>query len=82
MRSLNEGLIGKGKVDIALVQNEIMKPFNDCGDFTHGVPAYPVVDDVVAYYFSNLDDWNRTTFIPCPDRNNWLGDGGEEWHAE
>ena len=71
MRSLNEGLIGKGKVDIALVQNEMMKPFDDCGDFLQGVPACPVVDDAVAYYFSNLDDWNRTTFIPCPDRNNW-----------
>lgn len=74
MRSLNEGLIGKGKVDIALVQKEMMKPFDDCGGFMQGVPVCPVVDDAVAYYFSNLDDWNRTTFIPCQDRDNW-----EDW---
>ena len=64
MRSLNEGLISKGRVDIALVQNKMMKPFCDCGRFPEANRASPLVDDAVAYYFSNLDDWNRTTFIP------------------
>ena len=82
LRSLHEGLIAKGKVDIALVQNEMMKPFCDCGDFLQSVPARSVVDDAVAYYFSNLDDWNRTTFIPCPDRVYWLVELDEEWHAK
>ena len=64
MRSLNEGLIGKGKVDIALVQNEMMKPFCDCGSFAGSwEPWRPIVDDAAAYYFSNLEDWNRTTLI-------------------
>ena len=68
MRSLNEGLIDKGKVDIALVQNKMMKPFCDCGHFPQGnVLSFPVLDDAVTYYFSNLDDWNRTTFIPRPE---------------
>ena len=67
MRSLNEGLIADGKVDVALVQNKMMKPFCGCGTFPEASPACPIVDDAVAYYFSNLDDWNRTTFIPIPE---------------
>ena len=56
LRSLHEGLSGKGKVDIALVQNEMMKPFCGCGQFPQAILACPVVDDAVAYYFSNLDN--------------------------
>ena len=64
MRSLYEGLIGKGKVDIALVQNEMMKRFCGCGSFAGSwEPMCRIVDDAAAYYFSNLEDWNRTTFI-------------------
>ena len=77
LRSLHEGLSGKDKVDIALVQTEMMKPFCDCGQFPLAVPACPVVDDAVAYYFSNLDDWNRTTFIHSPDRGVWYENWGE-----
>ena len=63
MSSLNEGLIGKGKVNIPLVQNGMMKPFCGCGFFVNGHPECPTLDDAAAYYFSNLEDWNRTTFI-------------------
>ena len=66
MRSLNAGLIAGRKVDIALVQNQMMKRFCGCGQFPGADLAGPVADDAVAYYFSNLEDWNRTTFIPCP----------------
>ena len=66
MHSLKEGLIAKGKIDIALVQKQMMKPFCSCGCFLEADLEFPVVDDAVAYYFSNLEDWNRTTFIPCP----------------
>ena len=66
MHTLNEGLTVGGKVDIALVQENMMKEFCSCGVFWNGhegIPACTVVDNVAAYYFSNLDDWNRTTFI-------------------
>ena len=72
LRSLHVGLSREGKVDIALVQTEMMKPFCPCGQFPQAVEACPVVDDAVAYYFSNLDDWNRTTFIRSPDRDVWF----------
>ena len=62
MHTLNEGLISNGEVDIALLQNKMMRPYCDCGRF---VPrGLPNVEDVGAYYFSNFDDWNRSTFIP------------------
>ena len=66
MHTLNEGLISRGEVDIELVQKEMMKPFCDCGQFPDAVPACPILEDAASYYFSNLDDWNRTTFIGSP----------------
>ena len=66
MHTLNEGHIRRGKVDVAIVQEQMMKPFCGCGQFPQAVPACPIVDDVAAYYFSNLEDWNRTTFIESP----------------
>ena len=63
MQSLNEGLITGGKVNISLVQNEMMRPFCDCGLFQDYGQDFPIVDDVAAHYFSNLEDWKRTTFI-------------------
>ena len=74
MYTLNEGLISRGKVDMPLVQKEMMKPFCGCGQFPDAVPACPLMDEVAAYYFSNLDDWNRTTFISSPE---WRD---EEWY--
>lgn len=76
MHTLNEGLVVSGKVDIALVRKNMMKTFCGCGEFSNAVPACPIVDDVAAYYFSNLDDWNRTTFIESPDDRweMWYGD--------
>lgn len=66
MHTLSEGLISRGKVDVALVQGDMMKPFCGCGIFPGATPACPIVDDAVTYYFSNLEDWNRTTFIETP----------------
>lgn len=67
MHTLDESLNSRDKVDIALVQNQMMKPFCYCGEFPGALSACPIVDDAAAYYFSNLDDWNRTTFIRVPD---------------
>ena len=75
MHTLNESLNSGDKVDIALVQNQMMKPFCDCGEFPGADPVCPILDDAAAYYFSNLDDWNRTTLIGIPaDREIiWYG---------
>ncbi|KAM0799060.1 hypothetical protein BDR22DRAFT_881333 [Usnea florida] len=62
MHTLKEGLIERGEVDIALLRNKMMKPFCKCGQFAGEIVLNS--EDVSAYYFSNMDDWNRTTFIP------------------
>ena len=67
MYTLNKGLINKGEVDIALLQSKMVKPYCDCGLFPPTrMESLTIVEDVGAYYFSNLDDWNRTTYIHVP----------------
>ena len=63
MHTLNKGLISRGKVDIALVQEEMMNPFCGCGKFPGAVPECPVEDDAVAYYFSDLYNANRAFLL-------------------
>ncbi len=67
MNALNKSLIGGNKVDIALVQKGMMKPYCWGGEFPGATPACPIVDDAAAYYFSNLESWNRTTFLEVGD---------------
>ena len=63
MNALNESLDRGNKLDIALVRKEMMKPYCWGGEFPGATPACPIIDDVANYYFSNLEDWNRTTFL-------------------
>ena len=83
LESLNDSLLDNEAPRIALVQKSMMKKFCGCGDFLTpdriagyvGVtPACPVIDEAAAYYFANLEDWNRSCFITCPvDRwNTWF----------
>ena len=63
MNALNESLDRGNKLDIALMRNEMMKPYCSGGEFPDAVPACPVLEDVAAYYFSNLEEWNRSTLL-------------------
>ena len=63
MKALNESLTWGNRLDIALVRNKMMKPYCSGGEFPDACPACPVPEDVAAYYFSNLEDWNRSTFL-------------------
>lgn len=67
MKALNESLIHGNKVDIALVRKEMMKPYCWGGEFPDACLACPVLEDVAAYYFSNLEDWNRSTFLAADE---------------
>lgn len=66
MESLADGLEAGGRVSILLVENNMMKCFCKCGRFIEELPDCTRADDACAYYFSNLDDWGRTTFIASP----------------
>ena len=63
MKALNESLTRGNKLDIALVRNKMMKPYCSGGEFPGACLACPVPEDVAAYHFSNLEDWNRSTFL-------------------
>ena len=69
MHTLNEGLTAGGKVDVALVQENMMKAFCSCGELAERQevdPACPGMESVMAYDFSNLHDLGRTTIIEAP----------------
>ena len=63
MNALYESLDRGNKLDIALVRNEMMKPYCWGGEFPDAIPECPILEDVAAYYFSNLEEWNRSTFL-------------------
>lgn len=72
METLKEGL-DRGMVDIPLVSQRMMKNFCDCGEFFGAIPTCPVVEEASAYYFANLEDWSRSTFIMSPEyrKDEW-----------
>ena len=77
MKALNESFTRGKKLDIALVRNKMMKPYCSGGEFPDACPACPVPEDVAAYYFSNLEDWNRSTFLianGCRDESWFTGE--------
>lgn len=67
MYALLESLNAGGGISVGLVEKEMMTPFCDCGKFEGAEDeACARVDEVSAYYFSNLEDWNRSTYIESP----------------
>jgi hypothetical protein len=46
-----------------VTDNSFLRPFCDCGRFDTVIPS---ADDVCKHYFSNMDNWSRTKFIPFP----------------
>lgn len=62
--SLLEGLNDDGRISIGLVENEMMKRICDGGLFMNEESCLRG-EQAMRYYFSNLDDWSRTTFLPA-----------------
>lgn len=52
---------------VEMVANSFLKPFCDCGAFKSTQTGIPSASDVCKYYFSNMDNWSRTKFIPFPN---------------
>lgn len=72
INTLEKGLIQGNKVTIPLLEEAMVKPYCKCGNFVEKVPGCTVTDEACAFYFSNMEDWNRTTFITSPeDRVEW-----------
>ncbi|KAK7931180.1 hypothetical protein PG985_001892 [Apiospora marii] len=52
---------------LPLIKREMMKPHCVCGQFANDKDYYydhcPTTEEVCAFYFSNLEDWNRSNFL-------------------
>ena len=73
MHDLLVSLDTRKEIRIGLVQKRMMRSFCDCGKFFEAEDDNCVrVDEASAHYFSNLEDWNRSTYIDCPEgRIDW-----------
>lgn len=64
MHDLLTSLDAGSEIRIGLVQKKMMKSFCDCGKFFEADNHdFVRVDEASAYYFSNLEDWNRATYM-------------------
>jgi hypothetical protein len=64
MQSVLESLEKGKELSIRLVSEGMMKPFCSCGIFCDSEdPACLRVEEACAYYFSNLENWSRTTYL-------------------
>ena len=70
MAALNESFRVK-RIAVPFLKEGMMKSFCSCGEFIDSFPTCPIIQDATAYYFSNLEDWNRSNFIPCPEADYW-----------
>jgi hypothetical protein len=52
---------------IEMVTKEFLNPFCPCGKTLDSNNYIPTASDFCKHYFSNMDNWSRTKFIPFPD---------------
>jgi hypothetical protein len=63
MQSVLKSLETGQPLSIDLIKNDMMKPFCECGRVDAGDPYFPRAEHVMQYHFSNLEVWDRTTFL-------------------
>ena len=70
MASVRNSLETGKKLSIPLVANSMMKSFCRCGVFDDAWdPVCVRSDEACSRYFSNLEDYSRTTFLSTPQRD-------------
>ena len=75
MQSVLESLETGEGLSIRLVSEGMLKPFCNCGIFCGSEdPACIRVEEASSYYFSNLEDWNRTTYLAAFDHRTSFWD--------
>jgi len=67
MVTLLDNLRSGTEPSIGMVQKSVMKPYCVCGRF-QGTANFALREEATKDYVSNLDDWNRATFILVPRR--------------
>ena len=64
METLFRDLTTGNEISIGLIENEMMQPVCHCGRFRAHHRLLPRGQEAMRYYFSNLEDWSRSTFLP------------------
>jgi len=65
MATILENLKSRTGISIGLVQKSLMKPYCACGRFDDTC-GFVLRGLAAKDYFSNLDNWKRTTFVGVP----------------
>ncbi|KAF4629654.1 hypothetical protein G7Y89_g8491 [Cudoniella acicularis] len=74
MASVLESLENGDTLSIGIVSKGMMNPFCNCGTFRESDdPVCVRVEEACTDYFSNLEDWSRSTFLSTPTQR------AEEW---
>lgn len=68
MEEVLEGLEAGNGVRTGFFHKELLRAFCACGVFESAKqPDFACVDEVCYEYFSNLEEWERTTYLWCPE---------------
>jgi hypothetical protein len=71
MRSLVTS-IPNGLIFLPLVDEDMMREFCHCGRFLKAYNEDCVcVNEACSHYFTNTENWKRSTYISCPDYADW-----------
>jgi hypothetical protein len=72
LQSMLESVQEDCEPDLPLVRDDMIKPCCCCGSFMKELCDDCISpDDACAFYFSNMEDWSRTTFLSLPERTWW-----------
>ncbi|KAI0809880.1 hypothetical protein GGR55DRAFT_689125 [Xylaria sp. FL0064] len=68
MQTVQDGAnSGDGFSSLTFVELEMMKPWCACGRFQDArTSAIPTTEEACSFYFSNLEDWERSSFLRIP----------------
>ena len=67
MEELLTRLEGGDDISLGYLKQDMLKPYCRCGKYGAGFDT-AFLEQTAKYYFSNLDDYERLTAIPCPTR--------------
>ncbi len=71
LEGILESLVKDREPDIPLVKDNMMKPRCRCGTFNGSHDDCISPTTACSFYFSNMEDWSRSTFLRMPDREWW-----------
>ncbi|KAK5635541.1 hypothetical protein RRF57_011253 [Xylaria bambusicola] len=77
MKTVQDGAnSGDGFSSLTFVELEMMKPWCVCGRFQDArTSAIPTMEEACSFYFSNMEDWERSNYLRTPYMEGELDSG-------